>query len=67
MIWKIWMKCEMIWEIGKKSKLNTERILENTEENCEMIWKSCEMIWKIGRNSKLNSKQIWKIQKKIVK
>ena len=67
MIWKIWMKCEMIWKIGKTSELNRDKILENTEENYEMIWKKCEMLWKIVRKSKLNSEKIWKIQKKIVK
>jgi hypothetical protein len=25
-IGKIWMKCEMIWKIWKKSKLNSEKI-----------------------------------------
>jgi rRNA maturation protein Nop10 len=43
-----------------KSRLNSDKIWENTEENCEMIWK----IWK---KPKLNSEKIWKIQKKIVK
>ena len=46
MIWKIGMKCEMIWKILKKgklkseqiwkiwrkSKLNSEKDMENTEE-----------------------------------
>jgi hypothetical protein len=26
MIWKIWKKCEMIWKILRKSKLNSEKI-----------------------------------------
>ena len=47
----------MIWKIWKKGKLNSAKILENTEENYEMIWK----IWK---KIKLNSEQIWKMQKK---
>jgi 3-oxoacyl-ACP reductase-like protein len=28
MIWKIWIKCEMIGNIWKKSKLNSEKIRE---------------------------------------
>jgi hypothetical protein len=32
MIWKIWMKCEMIWKIGKKGKLKSEKIWK--------IWRS---------------------------
>ena len=51
------LKCEMIWKISKKGKLNSGKILENTEENIEMIWK----IWK---KSKLNREQIWKMQEK---
>ena len=27
-IGKIWMKCEMIWKIWKKNKLNSEKIWE---------------------------------------
>jgi hypothetical protein len=41
MIWKIWkkrrLKCEMIWKIWKKGKTNSEKKMENTEENCEKI------------------------------
>jgi hypothetical protein len=41
MIWKIWkkrrLKCEMIWKIWKKGKMNSEKEMENTEENCEKI------------------------------
>jgi hypothetical protein len=41
MIWKIWkkgkLKCEMIWKIWKKGKSNSEKKLENTEENCEKM------------------------------
>jgi hypothetical protein len=41
MIWKIWkkrkLKCEMIWKIWKKGKMNSEKKMENTEENCEKI------------------------------
>ena len=28
---------EKNWKIQKKSKLNSEKDMENTEENCEMI------------------------------
>ena len=51
MILKIWKKrgkryekygrkllnSEMIWKIWKKGKSNSEKKLENTEENCEKI------------------------------
>ena len=48
MIWKIWMKCEMICKIWRKSKLKSEK-----------IWK----IWKIWKTSKWESEKIWKIWK----
>ena len=32
MIWKIWMKCEMIWKIRKKSKLKGEKIWKIQEK-----------------------------------
>jgi hypothetical protein len=32
MIWKIWIKCEMIGEIWKKSKLNSEKIWETQKK-----------------------------------
>jgi hypothetical protein len=31
------LKCEMIWTIWKKGKTNSEKKMENTEENCEKI------------------------------
>jgi hypothetical protein len=47
MIWQIWMKCEMIRKIWKKSKLKSEKIWKiwkKSKLNSEMIWK----IWKIS-------------------
>jgi hypothetical protein len=44
---KIWMKCEMIWKIRKKSKLKSEKIWKIWKKgklHSEMIWK----IWKIS-------------------
>ena len=39
MIQKIWkkvkLKCEMIWKTWKKGKQNSDKNLENREENCE--------------------------------
>jgi hypothetical protein len=47
-------KCEMIWIIHKKNKLNSEKT--------EKIWKksklNSEMIWKLWKTSKLNSDKI---------
>ena len=40
MIWKIWMKCEMIWKMRKKSRLNSEmiwKIWKKSKFKCEMI------------------------------
>jgi hypothetical protein len=31
------LQIEKIWEIQKKRKLNSEKDMENMEENCEMI------------------------------
>jgi hypothetical protein len=42
MIWKIWMKCEMIWKIGKKGKLKSEKIWKikrKSKLNCEKMGK----------------------------
>jgi hypothetical protein len=42
MIWKIWMKCEMILKIWKKSKLKSEKISKiwrKSKLNSEKIWK----------------------------
>ena len=33
------MNSEMIWKIGKKSKLNSEIIWKKSKLNSEMIWK----------------------------
>ena len=47
MIWKKWVKCEMIWKIWKNSKLNSEKIWKIWKKgklNSEMIWKT----WKIS-------------------
>ena len=38
MILKIWMKCEMIWKIWKKSKLKSEKIWKKGKSNSDKIW-----------------------------
>jgi hypothetical protein len=35
------LNCEMIWEIGKKSKLNSEKIWNNMEER---QWKDMKIM-----------------------
>jgi hypothetical protein len=40
---------EKIWKIWKKPKLNSEKILENTEENCEMISKVSWIVKRYGK------------------
>jgi hypothetical protein len=53
----ILLKCEMIWKIRKKSKLNSEKIWK--------LWKksklNSEKIWKLWKKSKLKGEMIWKI------
>jgi hypothetical protein len=66
--------CEMIGNIWKKPKLNSEKlwkiqkkIVKRYEKYGRKSRLNSEMIWKIWKKSKLNSEMIWKIQKKIVK
>ena len=42
MIAKIWKKCDKIWKVWKKNKLNNEKlwkIWKTSQLNSEMIWK----------------------------
>jgi hypothetical protein len=57
------LKCEKLWKIWKKPKLNSGKIWKL----CKKGKLKCEKIWKLRRKDKLNSEKIWKIQKKIVK
>ena len=71
MIWKIWkksnLKWEMIWNIQKKIWENMEEKKKN-KLNSEKIWKiwkksqlNSEMIQKIWKKGRLNGGKIWKI------
>ena len=63
-------KCEKIWEIWKKAKLNSEKICKIQKKSNIYIgkisttWKkdelNSEMIWKISQKYKMNSEKIVK-------
>ena len=63
MIWKIWMKCEIIWKIQKKSKLKSDKIWKlwkKVKLNSEKTWKIQKKIVKryenYGRKASSNVK-----------